>query len=283
MRISNVFSAVAAATWFLALGIAAHTAKAQEGGSSAEEMARALQDPLATLAALMTDNSINFGMGDDDDVGYEFQLQPVYAVPAPEWGVNFIPRAVIPIVGAPPGSDFPKLGEQRSSGGSTTWGLSDIQAQLFVSPRTEGNWKWGAGPQVSFRTRTDTKVAGPGWGGGPVGIIVGSEGPWSFAGIFGNVWGQDDFNVGFVQPMIFYNFESLPGFSLSYNNTIAADWSASSDDRWTVPLGLTANQTFDMGDGYGLDLGLGAYGLAVKPDGGADWQLKFAITVLFPR
>jgi len=246
-------------------------------------MARLLQDPLANVSAVNSDNAINFGMGDGDDVGYGFQFEPVYSLPAPEWGVNFLPRAIVPIVGAPPGSDFPRLGEERPSGGDTTFGLSDIQAQLFVSPTGGGAWKWGAGPQISLRSRTDSKVGGPGWGGGPVGVIVGGAGPWSFVTIAGNIWGQDGFNTGFLQPMVFYNFETIPGAYVGYNNAIAADWDASSDNRLTVPLGLSAGKTFALGGGYGLSVGAGAYGFPVKPDGGAEWQLKFGITMVFPR
>lgn len=45
------------------------------GGDAAAEMARKLQDPLANIKALMTDNDVNFNTGDDDDqAGYGFQL-----------------------------------------------------------------------------------------------------------------------------------------------------------------------------------------------------------------
>lgn len=265
--------------------LAVSPALAQDGkkkGPSAEEMARLLQNPLASIAALMTDNTINFGQGTGDDTGYDFQLQPVYAVPT-KLGFTFIPRAVIPIVGAPPGSDFPKLGSPRPPGGGTVWGLSDIITQFFFAPDTEGGLKWGGGPMVSWRTRTDRRVGGPGWGGGIVGIVVYNVGNWSFAGIFGNLWGQDGFNTLMIQPMIYYNIEALPGAYVAYNNSITADWSATSSNRWSVPLGLTVGRAYDMGGGYGLDLSVGAYGLVAKPTGGPDWQFKFGVTVLFPR
>lgn len=259
-------------------------ARADDAEESADAaMARMLQDPLATVSLINTDNSANFGMGDDEDVGYSFMVQPVYSIPAPELGVNFLPRAIIPIIGAPAGSDFPKLGEERQSRGGTTFGLSDIQAQLFVSPSGGEGLKWGVGPQISLRTRTDSKVAGPGWGAGPAGAIVGALGPWSFVMLAGNLWGQDGFNTGFFQPMVFYNFESLPGVYVGYNNAITADWNASSDNRYTVPVGLSFGKTFAFDGGYGLSLGTGAYAFPVKPDGGAEWQLKLGVTVVFPR
>lgn len=265
-------------SWF---AIALPPAYAQDGLTREEELARLLQNPLASIAAIMTDNSINFGQG-QDQTGYDFQIQPVYAIPT-NLGFNFIPRAIIPIVGAPPQSDFARLGDQRPAGGSTRWGLSDITTQFFFSPSEVGGLKWGVGPQVSLRTRTDSRVAGAGWGGGPVAIIVGDSGPWGFAGFLGNLWGQDDFNLLIAQPMVYYNIDAIPGAYAGYNNVITINWDASPGDQWWVPLGLTVGRALDMGSGHGLDLSLGAYGLAVRPDGAPDWQLKIGMTWILPR
>ena len=38
----------------------------------------------------------------------------------------------------------------------------------------------------------------------------------------------------------------------------------------------------DLSSGDALDLSLGGYGLAASPIGGADWQLKFGISLFFP-
>ena len=78
--------------------------KAQE--NDAAEMARKSQDPLAYISALMTENDFLFKTG-DDKTSYSFQLQPVYAFDFPEQGFSFIPRGIIPIIGAAPESDLP--------------------------------------------------------------------------------------------------------------------------------------------------------------------------------
>ena len=46
----------------------------------------------------------------------------------------------------------------------------------------------------------------------------------------------------------------------------------------TLPLGLSAGRTWDIGDGQGIDASLGVYGYPVSPNGGPDWALKFGIT-----
>lgn len=116
-----------------------------EAGGGAAEMARKLQDPLASIAAIMTDNDILFGTG-DDDTSYTFQLQPVYAIDFSEKGFTFIPRAVIPILGAAERADLPPIEDRLPKEGGTTWGLGDVVTQFFFAPKTESSWKWGIGP-----------------------------------------------------------------------------------------------------------------------------------------
>ena len=102
---------------------------AKEEVDGAAEMARQLQDPLANIAAIMTDNDIFF----NKDVGtsYSFQIQPVYSFDFPKQGFSFIPRGVIPILGVPPVADLPRLGLPRPKGDGTTWGLGDIVTGNF--------------------------------------------------------------------------------------------------------------------------------------------------------
>ncbi len=249
---------------------------------SAEEMARLLQDPLASISALMTDNTVNFGTGTDELTGYNFQLQPVYSISFDTF--NFIPRGVVPIVGAPGGADFPNLGPPQPPGPDVKWGLSDIMVQTFFNPKSASDWKWGVGPQFSFKSRTSERVAGPGWGSGLGAVMVGGAGDFAFAFLTNQHWSFDgDFSLMTVQPMIFYNIPSLPGATIHFNNSITIDWKATSGNKWTVPLGLGVSQTLDMGGGYALDLSIGGYGIAVRPEAGPRWQLKFGITLLTPR
>lgn len=250
---------------------------------TAAEMARKLQDPLASISAIMTDNDISFGTG-NDDVSYGFQIQPVKAFSWDDYGLNFIARAVIPIVGAADDSQKAYLGKPIDTGGGHIWGLSDISTQFFFSPKSDSAWKWGVGPMISWKTRTDQRLAGPGWGAGPVAVLVGSLSEnvsTSFIG--GQLWGEEnDFSLSFLQPMVFYNPPSLPGVAIGFNNTVSYDWNATAGNEWTVPLGLVIGKTFDMGGGNGLDISVGPYWNIVKPEGAADFIFKFGVTWLMP-
>ena len=247
---------------------------------AAAEMQKKLQNPLANIAAIMTDNVIGFDTGDTDDTSFGFQVQPVYAIDFADKGFTMIPRAIIPILGLEPGTDVPIVGQP--SGTKSTWGLGDTMVQLFFAPHTDGSWKWGLGPQVSMPTATKEQLEGPQWGAGVAGVLVGNfTEKLAFAGIVGNQWGNSGkFNSLVFQPQFFYTL--APGKSLAYVGSISADWEASSSNRWTVPIGLSWNQTIDLGGGYGFDYMIGPYYNAVRPDGAAKWTLRFGLNLLFP-
>jgi len=272
------------------LFIAALTAIAWPGVSTADsaaEMARKMNNPLANIKALMTDNAIGFDTGDDKGTSYGFQLQPVYAIDMPEYGFTFIPRAVIPILGLEPGTTVPRLGigtDPMSGGGNSVWGLGDTMIQMFFAPHSDSEWKWGIGPTVSIATHTKSELKGPDWGGGVVGVVTGNITPdLAFAGIVGNHWSfNGDFNTASIQPMFFYSVPSNPGTTISYNAVTTVDWTADADNRWTVPLGLSVGKTWDMGGGHGLDMSIGPYYNVVRPEGAAGWQIRFGINWLFP-
>lgn len=249
----------------------------------AAEMARKLQDPLANIKALMTDNDVSFDSGEDDDeVSYGFQFQPVYAIPFENLGFNLVNRAVIPILGMAEGGQRPILGDEPNSGDTHTWGLSDSLLQFFFSPRTDSPWKWGLGPMVSLKTRTNSDLAGPGWGGGPIAVLVGDIGEHiSTAFIAGHLWGDNDgFSISMLQPMIFYNLPDA--WNIHYNNMITYSWDSESDDAWTVPLGLGVAKMISLKGGHGIEFSAGPYYNVVRPDGAADWTIKWGISWLLP-
>ena len=250
-------------------------------GQSADDIARALQDPLANIKMINTDNTISFNTGQPDSVtGYNFQIQPVYAFSFEKF--NFIPRAVIPIVGVPGGAYFPSLGDQNPPGQGVTWGLSDIIVQTFFNIKSDSDWKLGFGPQFSLKTHTDSLLAGPGWGLGFGVIVVGGFGDLSTTLLASQHWGDDgNFSVLTLQPMVFYN---LPGAAtVHYNNAVTYNSKAVEGQEWSVPLGLGLSKTFMLASsGHALDLALGAYYMVVRPDGGANAQLKVGISWVIP-
>jgi len=257
-------------------------------GQDAAEMARKLQDPLANISAVMTDNDVLFktGVGGADETSYSFQIQPVQAFSFDEAGFNFIARAVVPILGlAPTAQKPPGIGEPLPPGDALTWGLSDITSQFFFSPKSSSAWKWGAGPMISWRSRTTSDLAGPGWGAGPVGVLVGGFGEnVSFALITGQLWNFDgDFSTTLLHPMVMYNFPNAEGWAIGYNIATSYNWKAKdSSNALSFPIGFTVGKTIALAGGYGLDLSTGPYWNVARPEGAAEFQLKWGVTMLFP-
>lgn len=253
----------------------------------AAEMAKKLQNPLANIKAIMTDNTIGYNTGDDEGTSYGFQIQPVYAIDFEDSGFTFIPRAVIPVTGLEPGTKTRFTGEDGEAtpeGSGRVWGLGDSILQFFFAPHSKKEWKWGIGPQLSVPTHTDDALKGPDWGAGFSAVVTGNiTDQLSFSGIVGNQWSFDgDFNVASIQPIFFYNIDTIPGAYVGYNATISADWNADNNNRWTVPLGVTVGRTFSVGDGHAFDLSAGPYYNVERPDGAADWMLRFGLSWLFP-
>ncbi|SHG07656.1 hypothetical protein SAMN04487965_3267 [Microbulbifer donghaiensis] len=258
----------------------ASLAQAQAAVDEAEALKKA-QDPLADVKALMSDNTISYGTS-DDETAYGISLQPVYSIET-DRSFNFVLRGVIPYIGAPKGAGLPILGPDPVGGTGRTWGLSDSIVQGFFVPKTDSSIKFGIGPQISLRTRTDSVVGGPGWGGGFAGVVFGSAGNLSYGGILGHHWGQDDFNLTTIRPIIICNTDLFGGSYIGYMNAVTYDWSApSSSSAWQTPLGLTVGKTFILKSGHMIDFSLGGYKVVDAPKGGADRQLKIGLSFIWP-
>ena len=274
--------------------VCASGALAEDSADSAAKLAALLQDPLANISAVMTDNTASFKTGPDhNDEAYEFNIQPVYSINFPERNFSVVARAMIPVVGVKAGTDLPRLSDdglalEEGEDKGRQWGVSDIVTQFFFAPMGQEGWKFGGGPMISWRTRTDNDVKGAGGGAGPIGVAVGALGPIDVAVMGGHLWGFDgDFSTSIVQPMLYYNIEAISGAYVAYNATISYDHKVKGGggNSWTIPLGLTTGRSFDMGGGHGFDLSVGAYGLpgGGRPKGGSKYQVKLGLAWIFPR
>lgn len=119
-----------------------------------------------------------------------------------------------------------------------------------------------------------------------------SSGSWSAisgdgAGLVNKLWsiggeGRNEYNTFAFQPLINCDFPQLPGTCLSFPPLITAKWEARDGDQWTVPLGQAAGRLFRIGN-LPVNVLLGAYHYAVRPDIGPEWQVRAQLQLLFPR
>ncbi len=251
---------------------------AGDSGSDAESreaLAKAAQNPVAKLISVPFQNNFNFGVGPNDATQYILNVQPVIPISLSEdW--NLITRTIIPIINQP----------SPAPGVPSVFGLGDLNPTFFFSPAKSGKLIWGVGPTFTFPTATDSALGAGKWSAGPAVVVLTMQGHWVLGALANNQWsyagwGENDVNAMLIQPFINYN---LPhGWYLTTAPIITANWEATSDERWTVPLGAGVGKIVKLGK-LPLNVQLSAYYNVVTPDTfGADWQLRFQVQFLFPK
>jgi hypothetical protein len=76
-----------------------------------------------------------------------------------------------------------------------------------------------------------------------------------------------------------YNFPH--GWYLTSSPIITANWLASGR-KWTVPVGGGSGRLFEVGE-LPVNVSLAAYYNVETPKGGAKWQARLQVQLLFPR
>ena len=120
------------------------TAQNAAPASDTEALAKATQNPVASLISVPFQNNTNFAIGPYNRTQNILNIQPV--IPAkisPHW--MLISRIIQPIVWQPYSSQF--------TGGE--FGFGDMSPTFFLSPAKPGKLIWGAGPAWVFPTATN--------------------------------------------------------------------------------------------------------------------------------
>ncbi|MDP6397990.1 MAG: hypothetical protein QGH58_04740 [Arenicellales bacterium] len=239
----------------------------------ATDLAKAAQNPLASMISLPFQNNTNTNFGPQEKTQNILNIQPVWPI---EWNDNwnFITRTIIPVMSQP----------ALSAAGSRENGLGDISFTGFFSPKASGKWIWGVGPAALLPTGSDALTADK-WGLGPSAVVLTFNGPWVYGGLINNIWsvsgsGAADINLMTLQPFLNYN---LPGGRyFTSAPVINANWEADSGEQWTVPLGLGYGKIFKLGNAP-VNGQISLYHNIEKPTNGADWQLRLQLQFMFPK
>ena len=244
---------------------------------SAEELAKAVQNPVANLISVPFQNNTNFNVGPQNGTQNILNIQPVIPVSLnADW--NLITRTILPVISQPgfaPGQD-------------STTGLGDLQFSAFLSPNTTAGLIWGAGVIVQAPTHSNDRLGNDRWGLGPTAVVLRMEkgSPWVYGALANNVWSTSSsssdpaYNNFLLQPFLNYNFPG--GLYLTSGPIITANWKADSGQRWTVPFGGGVGKIFHIGK-LPLNAQASAYYNVVRPDNGPDWQLRLQVQFLFPK
>jgi hypothetical protein len=250
---------------------------------AAQELAKKLSNPIASLISFPLQANYDWGLGPEDE-GTQFRLnvQPVIPIKInDDW--NMISRTILPVVSQdkvlPPSPD----------GDDDQFGLGDTVQSLFFSPTkpTRGGLIWGVGPVIYLPTATDKLLGAQKWGAGPTAVALKQMHGWTVGALANHIWSvagdddRDDISATFLQP--FVSYATPKATTLSLNTESTYDWV---HDQWTVPVNVMVAQLFrpkTFGLPFPIQLQLGYRHYFVKPTGGPENGVRFSIIAIFPK
>ena len=244
---------------------------------SASELNRELTNPVSSLWSIA--NQFNNFELNNGQWNNNWNFQPVMPVSlTKDW--NLITRPVMPFYNIVPHETSP--GEFNRAAG-----LGDLALVELLSPANSGNWILGAGPTAIFPTATSVFTGQGKWQLGPT-MVVGYLTKQFFLGVFPQQWWsiggehfRQDTNQMNLQPIaaIFWG----DGWNLFYSGNILADWTAPSEDVWTVPVGLALGKVVKLGR-LPVKIQLALQYMPVHPRiSGQEWNVQVQITPVLPK
>jgi hypothetical protein len=174
MRIIALWNVVGAIALLGLLLVPGLPARAEQ---SNEDLAKAAQNPVASLISVPFQDNINFNVGPEEKTQNVLNIQPVITVSlGSDW--NLITRTILPVISQP--GSFP--GEGRTNG------IGDTQFTAFLSPAKGRGLIWGAGPILQLPTNNDKVLGNNRWGLGPSVVVLRIEGHWVYGALANNLW-----------------------------------------------------------------------------------------------
>jgi hypothetical protein len=239
--------------------------------AEAEKLAKAAQNPIASMISLPFQNNTNLNIGPNDQTQNILNVQPVWPFEMGDY--NIITRTIIPVVSNPSVLTGPDKD-----------GIGDTVFTAFVSPKDSGDITWGVGPAILLPTASNDVLGQDTWGAGISAVALAMPGKWVVGGLISNIWsvgGGADINLFTMQPFINYNLDD--GWYLVTAPIITANWEADSDHRWTVPFGGGVGKIFKIGN-QPINAQLSLYNNVITPDDyGPEWQVRTQIQFMFPK
>jgi hypothetical protein len=210
----------------------AAAATAPDGANQAQELAKQLQNPVASLISFPIQNNFDFKVGPDNGFRYTGNIQPVIPINlSAKWLV--ISRTILPIVHQSDvfaaEIDDTDIGAQSGvyGGSGEQTGLGDLTQSFFFSPRKPlpGGIIFGIGPAFLVPTGTDKYLGSGKWGIGPTTVALKQAGPWTAGMLFNYIASfagqsaKSDVSSAFLQPFVSYTFKNTTAIELNTEST----------------------------------------------------------------
>ena len=255
-------------------------------GLNADELAKQSQNPVGNMYSVPLEYWHHNGLGTDGDGAANMAiLKP--AIPVEIGKVNLINRFIIPYLGVDPhnGGDLGNV--ILPSSPTKESGLGNLQYQAIFSPSEPGAVIYGLGGMFEFPTHSGN-LGSDNYSAGPVFLALSMPGNWVMGTLVQNLWSvggssdpSQDVNSLLWQYFVNYNFGG--GWYVTSTPIMTADWTAESGEQWTVPVGGGVGKLMKFESFPPLDFKLQAFSNVVKPTGGPDWQMMFAVKLILPK
>ena len=256
-----------------ALGLSTHTvAQVTDNAELAQELTNPIADIMTIPIQMNFDNDIGA-----NDLGSKIttNIQPVIPFEAnKDW--NLITRTIFPVI----------YQDEVYPGSGSQFGLGDVLAQLFFSPKkpTSGGIIWGAGAVFRLPTATDSKLGGEKWGAGPAAVAITMRGPWTFGALGNHVWSfagdsdRSDINNTFLQPFVAYTWPSA--WTASIQSESNYNWET---EQWSIPVNVAASKLVFIGKlPVSLMAGVG-YWLETPETGPEGLRFRLQANIVLPK
>ena len=214
---------------------------AQPAATDTAALAKATQNPVASLISVPLQNNSNFGIGSYNRTGDIFNIQPVIPMKLSD-KVTLITRIIQPLVWQPDPS--------QPTGGQA--GIGDMNPTFFLSPSNAGKLIYGLGPAFILPTATSTSTGQGKFSLGPSVVALVQPGPWTVGVLINNVFSvAGSSHRPAVNQMLlqwFVNYNMKKGDYLTSGPIVTANWNATGSidaatgndvpgGVWTVPFG----------------------------------------------
>jgi hypothetical protein len=244
-----------------------------QGGDEAQELAKKLSNPVASLISFPMQSNFDFKMGTGSGWRYTLNVQPVIPFKLNEnW--NMISRTIIPII-----HQGNVTGPNMSQSG-----LGDTVQSLFFSPNKTEPLIWAIGPVFLFPTATDASLGSQKWGVGPTALALKQKQGWTYGMLANHIWSvagksnRADVNATFMQP--FLSYSNKQAWTYGVNTEATYDWNGHS---WSLPLNLSISKLVRFGK-QPVSFGGGPKCWVTTPAGGPEGcGLRIVVTALFPK
>jgi hypothetical protein len=246
------------------------TAKAE----SAEELAKKLSNPVASLISVPFQNNTDWGIGPNNGSKNTLNIQPVVPISINP-NLNMIVRVILPVIAQ----------RDITGPGTSQTGLSDVTATAFFAPtKIKNGLIWGVGPALLIPTATSKYLGTQKFGIGPSALVLKQAGALTYGMLFNQIWsvvGASDrsaVNQLFMQPFFTHNWKS--GAGLGANAELTENWHTGTFSGFLNPIitGVTklGSQTVQLGVGPRIPI--------AGPDvSRADFGIRAVFALVFPK